>query len=124
MEKKQKFKSLRTFIGAKDYVESRAFYKTLGFSEVILSKNMSFFKVDENLGFYLQNAFVKDWVDNSMLFLEVDDLETYLEKMKAKKLQEKYPKVKLSKIVENDWGKEFFLHDPSGILWHFGKFKD
>ena len=124
MEKKQKFKSLRTFIGAKDYEESRAFYKTLGFSEVILSKNMSFFKVDENLGFYLQNAFVKDWVDNSMLFLEVDDLETYLEKMKAKKLQEKYPKVKLSKIVENDWGKEFFLHDPSGILWHFGKFKD
>ena len=21
-----------------------------------------------------------------------------------------------------DWGNEFFLHDPSGILWHIGKF--
>jgi len=20
------------------------------------------------------------------------------------------------------WGKECFLHDPSGILWHFGEF--
>ena len=28
----------------------------------------------------------------------------------------------LSEIVKNDWGNEFFLHDPSGILWHIGKF--
>jgi hypothetical protein len=28
----------------------------------------------------------------------------------------------LSKIVNNDWGSEFFLHDPSGILWHIGCF--
>ncbi|QNM86282.1 glyoxalase [Polaribacter pectinis] len=122
MEKKQLFKSIRAFIGAKDFDESRSFYKDLEFTEVVISKNMSFFKVDEKLGFYLQKAFVKDWVDNSMLFLEVEDLETYLVKMKAKNLPKKYSKVRLSEIVVNDWGKEFFLHDPSGILWHFGNF--
>ena len=122
MKKKPQFKSIRAFIGANNFEESRKFYKDLEFLEVILSENMSYFKVDEKLGFYLQKAYVKDWVDNSMLFLEVENLEDYLEKLKAKNLQNKYSKVKLSKIVVNDWGKEFFLHDPSGILWHFGYF--
>jgi len=116
------FKSVRTFIGAKNFQESSNFYKDLGFSELIVSDNMSFFKVDEKLGFYLQRAFVKDWVNNSMLFLEVDDIEAYLKEIESKNLTEKYKKVKLSKIVDNDWGKEFFLHDPSGILWHIGCF--
>ncbi|WP_439131850.1 glyoxalase [Polaribacter sp.] len=118
----ENFKSIRAFIGAKDFNESRAFYKALDFIELQLSTNMSYFKVDENLGFYLQKAYVKDWVDNSMLFLEVENIEDYLNLLKSKKLAENFPSVRLSKIVKNDWGKEFFLHDPSGILWHIGCF--
>lgn len=122
MEQKHQFKSIRSFIGAKDFETSSNFYKDLGFSETILLENMSIFKVDEKLSFYLQKAYVKDWIDNSMIFLEVENVEAYLEKLKAKKLTEKYPKVRVSEIVTNDWGKEFFVHDPSGILWHIGCF--
>ena len=118
------FKSIRTFIGAKDFKESRNFYKDLGFLEVILSNKMSYFNIDENLGFYLQKAYVKDWIDNSMMFIEVNNVEKYLLKFKQKELSRKYQNVRLSEIVENDWGKEFFLHDPSGILLHFGNFKN
>lgn len=118
------FKSVRTFIGAKDFKESIVFYKEIGFTEVKLSDKMSFFKVDEDLGFYLQKAYVKDWIDNSMLFLEVENIEEYLSILKGKNLIEKFPKVRLSEIVSNDWGREFFLHDPSGILWHIGCFKE
>jgi catechol 2,3-dioxygenase-like lactoylglutathione lyase family enzyme len=124
MEKKPQFKSVRAFIGAKNYSESRNFYKDFGFSEVVLSENMSYFKMNDKLGFYLQKAFVKDWIENSMLFLEVENLEEYLTELKSKKLTEKFKNVRLSEIVVNDWGKEFFLHDPSGILWHIGNFKD
>ena len=124
MEKKQSFKSVRSFIGANDFEESRAFYKAFGFSEVVLSKDMSYFKIDEKLGFYLQKAFVKDWIENSMLFLEVENLEKYLTELKSKNLTVKFSNVRISEIVENDWGKEFFLHDPSGILWHIGNFND
>ena len=123
MEKKSLFKSIRTFIGAKDYQKSRSFYKDLGFTEIIISDDMCYFKIDENLGFYLQKANVRKWIDNSMIFLEVEDLTSYLITIKSKNLQEKYPKIRISKIVENDWGSEFFLHDPSGILWHIGTFK-
>ena len=118
------FKSIRTFIGSKNIEESKNFYKDLGFIETALSENLSYFKIDKKLGFYLQKAFVKDWVDNSMLFLEVENLEAYFNTIQEKNLTTKYTKVKLSKIVHNDWGKEFFLHDPSGILWHFGNFKE
>lgn len=124
MEKKFNFKSIRTFIGAKDYKESRSFYKDLGFLEIEISKSMCYFKIDENIGFYLQKANVKEWIDNSMIFLEVQDLEKYLSEIESKELTKKYPKVRLSKIVKNDWGNEFFLHDPSWILWHIGNFKN
>ena len=124
MEKKQQFKSIRAFIGAKNFEESRSFYKDFGFEELILSEKMSYFRIDDKLGFYLQKAYVKDWVDNSMLFLEVDNLEEYVTHLKEKLSTEKYPKVRISEIVYNDWGNEFFVHDPSGILWHIGKFKN
>lgn len=116
------FKSIRTFIGAINFEESISFYEDLGFVKIVISENLVLFRIDDKLSFYLQKAYVKDWVDNSMLFLEVEDLENYLSKIKEKKLTLKYPKVRVSDIVENDWGKEFFVHDPSGILWHIGCF--
>ncbi|MGL2993244.1 glyoxalase [Flavobacterium sp. TSSA_36] len=116
-----KTKSIRPFIGSKNYTESRLFYKELGFTENILSPNMSYFST-ANFGFYLQDAYVKDWIDNTMVFMEVEDVEEFWESLKALHLNEKYPTAKLVPIRYLDWGKECFLHDPSGILWHFGAF--
>lgn len=116
-----KTKSIRPFIGSKNYTESRAFYKDLGFNECILSSNMSYFST-ENFGFYLQDAYIKDWIDNTMVFMEVEDVEEFWESLKALQLNEKYPTAKLVPIRYLDWGKECFLYDPSGILWHFGAF--
>jgi len=115
-------KSIRAFIGAKNYDISRAFYREMGFEEVILDTQMSYFKVNDDLGFYLQNAYVKDWVDNSMIFLEVDDLKDFHTTLAQQELNKKYQNVRISEIVIEDWGQEFFMHDPSGVLWHFGNF--
>ncbi|HBY69927.1 MAG: glyoxalase [Flavobacteriaceae bacterium] len=116
-------KSIRTFIGSKNYTISRKFYSELGFKEFVTSDKMSYFYLDR-FGFYLQDYYVKDWVENSMIFLEVNNLESTLKHIQSLKLTEKYKNVRLSEIVRNEWGNEFFLHDPSGILWHFGIFKD
>ncbi|SEN81599.1 Catechol 2,3-dioxygenase [Mucilaginibacter gossypiicola] len=113
--------SLRPFIGARDFETSRSFYRELGFEEVVLDANMSVFKTGQ-LAFYLQNAYVKDWVDNTMLFLEVDDVARYWNGLLALDLPSKYAGVKLTPIRVEQWGRECFLHDPSGILWHFGEF--
>ena len=54
-------KSIRPFVGAKTFEISRQFYIDLGFVESLVSKDMSLFQTD-GLGFYLQNAYVKDWI--------------------------------------------------------------
>ena len=121
---KFKAKSIRTFIGAKDYQLSRQFYRELGWEEVVISPKMSLFKVNENLGFYLQDYYVKKWCDNSMVFLEVWDVESYYAFLQQKQLTERYRYVRLTPIKEFEWGRECFMHDPSGVLWHFGQFND
>ena len=114
-------KSIRPFIGAKDFELSRRFYRDLGFEETVLGNNFSVFKTD-GTAFYLQDAYVKDWIDNSMIFLEVDNVALYRNELLALDLATKYKGVKLTPIKEYDWGRECFIHDPSGILWHIGEF--
>lgn len=115
--------NIRSFIGAKDYLESRKFYKALDFEEIVIDNNMCLFKVNEHLAFYLQNAYVKDWVDNSMLFLEVKDLEKCQADLIGRNLPERFRNVRLTEIRNFEYGREIFMHDPSGILWHFCQFK-
>jgi hypothetical protein len=117
----QKALSIRPFIGAKDFEVSRNFYRDLGFEESILTHDLSYFKT-QGLGFYLQDAYVQDWVDNSMVFMEVEDVSQYWNELSSLDLTAKYKNVKLTPIRKYDWGQECFLHDPSGILWHFGEF--
>ncbi|PRP67626.1 VOC family protein [Nonlabens agnitus] len=114
-------KGIRPFIGSDDFEQSKDFYRLIGFTENWSSTTMSYFDLG-GFGFYLQDAHVEDWINNSMLFLEIEDLEKTLEHFKSLDLPSKFKKVRLSEIVHNDWGSEFFLHDPSGILWHIGRF--
>lgn len=57
--KKVNCKSIRTFIGTKDFEESKQFYKELGFTESVIDKKMSYIRVNDRLGFYLQDYYVK-----------------------------------------------------------------
>jgi hypothetical protein len=116
-------KSIRPFIGSKNFDISRNFYLDLGFEEVILSARMSLFKID-TFGFYLQNAYIKDWIDNTMIFVEVDNLEQFWNQLTTLNLPSKYENVKTIPIQVLEWGSECFVNDPSGILWHFGTFND
>ncbi len=115
---KEEIKAIRTFIGAKDYETSKSFYHDLGFEEKFISKKMSIFKI-KDLGFYLQDYYVKDWLDNSMMLLEVDNLDKYWNYLQQLELDKKYPGVKLIPIKEEDWGRECLIIDPAGVLWHF-----
>ena len=70
----------------------------------------------------MQDADVKDWIDNLMVFMEVEDVDQYWNELLALDLTTKYKNVRLTPIRKLEWGRECFLHDPSGILWHFGQF--
>ncbi|MFK7970204.1 MAG: glyoxalase [Bacteroidia bacterium] len=114
--------SIRAFVGANDFAESRAFYRDFGFEEIVIGATLSCFSYGENVGFYLQDHAVKDWIDNSMLFLEVDDLDAFQTALHAKNLKLRYPAIRISAIKEEAWARTLFVHDPSGILWHIAEF--
>ena len=65
---------------------------------------------------------MKDWIDNTMLFLDVDDVKRHGRELKALDLPAKWKNVGLTPIRTEHWGKESFLHDPFGILCPFGEF--
>lgn len=113
--------SIRPFIGSEDFAESRNFYRDLGFQEVVISPDMSLFTTGA-FGFYLQDAFVRDWIDNTMIFMEVENVQIFWDNLTALNLTEKYEKVRIKPIRVEHWGRECFVHDPSGVLWHFGEF--
>ncbi len=117
----QLIRSIRPFIGAAHFDSSCSFYRDLGFEEVSLEPNLHLFKMGP-IAFYLQRAYVKDWVDNTMQFVEVADLDLFYQQLTDKDLVNKYPGVRISSIHQYSWGREVFVHDPSGILWHFGSF--
>lgn len=114
-------KSIRPFIGSKDFEVSSSFYRDLGFEEITLAKGFSLFKTGE-MGFYLQDAYVKDWLDNTMVFLEVENVDAFWSQLSALNLPAKYPGAKITPIRTEPWGRECFVHDPAGVLWHFGQF--
>lgn len=116
-----KAKSIRPFIGAKNFDVSRRFYKDLGFEETVLGPGFSVFKTD-GLAFYLQDAYIKDWIDNTMVFMEVEDVARFWNELVALDLPSAYEGVRVEPIRTLEWGRECFIHDPSGILWHVGEF--
>jgi hypothetical protein len=116
-----KSKSIRPFIGSKNFKISRNFYQDLGFEEIIISHDMSYFQSGE-MGFYLQDAYVKDWIDNTMIFMEVEDVKRFWNELLTLNLPSKYEGVRIVPIREESWGRECFVHDPAGVLWHFGEF--
>ena len=117
----QKIKSIRPFIGAKDFAVSRAFYRDLGFEEVEIDPKFSVFKKGD-FAFYLQDYYSKEWIENTMIFLEIENVDLYWDELVSLNLKEKYDSIRLVPTKTEVWGKECFLLDPAGVLWHFGEF--
>ena len=107
-----KVSSVRTFIPSKDFESSKAFYTQFGFIEDPVSPDLSLF---ENNGcvFFLQRFYSKEFAENLMFQLVVNDIETAYKS--ASKIE---PKTKLTDITQESWGKVFYLYGPAGELWH------
>ncbi|TXF89516.1 glyoxalase [Neolewinella aurantiaca] len=110
---------LRAFVPAKDFSVSRSFYKDLGAEELWSSENMVLLKLGDSF-FYLQDAYVKEWAENTMLFLFVPDLELCWRELQDLDLVNRYEGIRWKEPTDYPWGlREIHLIDPAGVLWHF-----
>ena len=109
--------TLRPFLPARDFDTSKAFYTALGF-EMLLDADVAIFKVGSG-GFLLQRYYHKEWADNCMMQLMVDDLDAWWVRIEALDLAATFGVRPPRPPQLQPWGlRVAFLFDPSGVLWH------
>lgn len=114
-------KTIRTFVPAKDYELSRAFYEKIGFEETFYSEGLAVFNAGD-FSFYLQNFYQKKWAENFMMFMEVENVDEFWKYLLSLNLKKDFPTIKLREPKTEDWGRECILITPTGVLWHFATF--
>jgi len=111
---------IKTFVPAKDFELSKQFYQDLGFSMRSEEGDIAYFS-HHNCSFLLQNFYIKEYADNFMMHLLVENVDDWWLHVKGTGVIEKYG-VKASPPEIRPWKmKDFVLTDPSGVLWRFGE---
>ncbi len=114
-----KHQGITPFLPAKDFDLSRDFYLELGFVEAARTQNAVLLELG-NYGFWLQDYYVQDFADNSMLCLYVEDLSAWHKKLAGIDWQGTYggSAKMLSEPHEQEGAMMMQITDPSGVLWH------
>jgi catechol 2,3-dioxygenase-like lactoylglutathione lyase family enzyme len=111
---------LKAFVPAKDYELSKRFYRDLGFTLASDGDGVAYFH-HENVSFLLQNFYVKEFAENLMLHLLVEDVDAWRAKVEESGIAARYG-VEVSEVRLQPWRmRDFTLHDPSGVLWRIGQ---
>ncbi len=107
----------RPFLPAKDFELSKRFYEALGFTKV-MDGEVAIFRIGPS-SFILQNYFQKEWAENFMMQLMVDDLDAWWAHITSLDLPEKFGVQMPRAPALQPWGMSVaYVFDPSGILWH------
>lgn len=107
----------RPFLPTQDFDRSRRFYEALGF-EMVLDSEVAIFNAGSG-GFILQRGYQKDWAENCMLQLMVDDLDAWWAHLQALDLPARFGVQAPKAPAIQPWGlRVAYLYDPCGILWH------
>lgn len=110
--------SARPFLPAKDFAKSKAFYETLGFSKELDGGDVAIYRVGAT-SFLLQRHYQKDWAENFMMQLLVDDLDAWWNRIVALDLPGKFGVPTPKPPSMQPWGLRIaYVVDPSGVLWH------
>jgi hypothetical protein len=109
--------SARPFLPARDFESSKSFYEALGFRK-LLDGDVAIFGVGES-AFILQRYYQKEWAENCMMQLMVDDLDEWWAHIEALDLPHSFAVTPPKPPAMQPWGlRVAYLYDPSGVLWH------
>ncbi|MCB1024477.1 MAG: glyoxalase [Acidobacteria bacterium] len=108
----------RPFLPAKDFELSKRFYQALGFTTELNSDEVAIFRIGAST-FLLQKYFQKEWAENFMMQLMVDDLDAWWEHILSLDLPESFGVPEPKPPAVQPWGLRIsYVVDPSGVLWH------
>ena len=83
---------VRPFLPARDFDMSKLFYEALGFAMVLDGDEVAIFRMGAS-GFILQKYFRREWAENFMMQLMVDDLDAWWAHLQAPLMLVRSPEV-------------------------------
>jgi len=111
---------IRPFLPAKDFELSKRFYEAIGF-EKVLDGDVAIFKAGSG-GFILQRYYQKEWAENFMMQLMVDDLDAWWTHISSVDLNGRFGVPTPKPPAMQPWGlRIIYVVDPSGVLWHIAQ---
>ena len=114
--------NIKPFVGAKDFDQSLAFYKALGWQ--IKAENDEITELQlGNCGFFLQDYYQKAWCENMMLHLAVDDARRWFEHTTEILRAKQYGLARVQPPKRESYGALVtYVWDPAGVLLHLAQF--
>ncbi len=111
---------VRPFIPTKDFNLSKQFYEAIGL-EKVMDGEVAIFNAGSG-GFILQRHYQKEWAENCMMHLMVDDLDAWWDHLISLDLPSRFGVPTPKPPAMQPWGlRVAYLVDPCGVLWHIAE---
>ncbi len=115
---------VKTFVPAKNFQESLAFYEAMGWTLNFRGEEDDLAELElADCRFYLQNYYNKDWANNFMLHITVEDAQAWHDHAARviKNGNWKYARLRAPKEQSYN-ALVTWVWDPSGVLLHFAQY--
>jgi hypothetical protein len=110
--------SLEPFVpSGSNFEGSKQFFQELGFTVTWDGGDYVGFQKDGSK-FILQKFHNKEFAENFMVSVKIDDAEQFWKEVSEKKLPEKFG-IRINKPTQMPYGKEVNIIDLAGVCWHF-----
>jgi hypothetical protein len=110
----------RAFLPSEDFEVSQAFYVALGFT-IVLEGDVAIFDTGESQ-IILTRFYQKEYAENFMMQLLVDDLDAWWIRISSLNLPERFGVPAPKEPAMQPWRlKVAHVVDPCGVLWHFAE---
>jgi hypothetical protein len=109
---------LKAYVPAKNFEESKRFYQALGFVMSPGWGGTADFELNGNR-FRLQDYYVKDWANNFMIVMGVDDVEAWHQQARRVVSGGEFEHARVTPPEAVDDSLVLHVHDPSGVLLIF-----
>ena len=115
---------VKTFVPAKNFAESFEFYTQLGWESKFRAEDDGIAILElADSRFYLQNYYQREWANNFMLHITVEDAHAWYQHASAVIKAGNWEYARLREPSMQDYGALVtFVWDPSGVLLHFAQF--
>ncbi len=114
---------IKVFVPAMNFKESLQFYTAMGWQANFVTDDESLAELElADCRFYLQNYYNKDWANNFMMHITIEDAQAWWQH--ATKVIEEggYKYARLNEPKEESYGALVtHVWDPSGVLLHFAQ---